>query len=103
LNEKRIQQVLELEKEANALRDEKISEAAQLPVKAEKEAQTFLEKTRVDAAQEARRLLEKAEAKEESAEILSLVEEKIRHTEAHAKSNFNRAVTYVLARVIGRE
>jgi len=103
LNEKRIQQVLEIEKQANTIREATINEAAQLPIQAEKEAQALIEKSRADAQEEARQLLAKAQAEEESADILSQAEQKIQHTETLALGNIQHAVAYVLARVVGRE
>ena len=103
LNENRIQQVLEIEKQANAIRDEMIAQAGQLPVQAEKDAQALLEKSRADAQQEAQAILAKAKAEQESADIQSQANDKIQHIETLAKGNVNRAVAYVIARVIGRE
>jgi vacuolar-type H+-ATPase subunit H len=103
LNENRIQQVLEIEKQANAIRDEMIDEAAQLPIQAQKDAQSILDQSRADAQAEAQQMLAKAQADQESADILGQADEKTRRTETLAKSNFNRAVAYVVARVIGRE
>jgi V/A-type H+/Na+-transporting ATPase subunit G/H len=103
LNENRIQQVLEIEKQANAIRDEMIAQAAQLPAQAEKEAQALLEKSRAAAQQEAQAILATAKAELESADIQSQAEEKIQRVETLAKGNLNRAVAYVVARVIGRE
>ncbi len=103
MNENRIQQVLDIEKQANTIRDQMIDEAAQLPVQAQKEAQAILEKARADAQVEAQQMVAKAQADQESAEILSQADEKTRRTETLAKSNFTRAVAYVVARVIGRE
>jgi len=103
LNENRIQQVLEIEKQANTIRDEMIRSAALLPVQAEKEAQAMVEKERAEAQDEANQMLAKAKAEQESADIMSQSNEKILHIETLAKGNFNRAVSYVVARVIGRE
>jgi F0F1-type ATP synthase membrane subunit b/b' len=103
LNENRIQQVLEIEKQANSIRDEMISEAEQLPVQAQKEAQAILEKARVDAQLEAQQMVAKAQSDQEGADILSHADEKTLRTETLAKSNFDRAVAYIVARVIGRE
>jgi hypothetical protein len=103
LNENRIQQVLEIEKQANAIRDEMIAQAGQLPVQAEREAQALLEKSRADAQKEAQDILARAKAEQESADIQSQAQEKVQRVENLAKSNFNRAVAYVVARVIGRE
>ena len=103
MNENRIQQVLEIEKQANEIRDEIIRSAALLPVQAEKEAQAMIEKGRAEAQDEANQLLAKAQAEQDSAEIMSQANEKILRTEILAKGNFTRAVAYVVARVTGRE
>lgn len=103
LNENRIQQVLEIEKQANEIRDEIIRSAALLPVQAEKEAQAMIEKGRAEAQDEANQLLAKAQAEQDSAEIMSQANEKILRIETLAKGNFTRAVAYVVARVTGRE
>jgi F0F1-type ATP synthase membrane subunit b/b' len=92
LNEKRIQQVLEFEKQANSIRDAMIVEASQLPVQAQK-----------DAEQAAKQLVENAHAEQECADILSQAEDRVHRTETLALGNFNSAVAYVIARVIGRE
>jgi len=103
LNENRIQQVLEIEKQANAIRDAMISEASELPLQAQKDAQSILEKSRAAAQAEAQQMIASAQADKESADILSQADEKTHKTETLAKSNFSRAVAYVVARVIGRE
>jgi F0F1-type ATP synthase membrane subunit b/b' len=103
LNENRIQQVLEIEKQANTIRDEMIRSAALLPVQAEKEAQAMVEKERAEAQDEANQMLAKAKAEQESADIMSQANEKTLSIETLAKGNFNRAVSYVVARVIGKE
>ena len=102
MSENRIQQVLEIEKQALEIHDAALAAAQQLPVQAEKEAQAILEKTRGDAEEEARKLLARAQAEEETAKILAQAEEKNRQLEALAMSNFDRAVAYILDRVIGR-
>ncbi len=103
LNENRIQQVLEIEKQANTIRDEMIRSAALLPVQAEKEAQAMVEKGRAEAQDEANQMLAKAKAEQESADIMSQSNEKTLRIETLAKGNFNRAVSYVVAWVIGKE
>lgn len=103
MNEKRIQQVLEIEREAESIRAKAVSEAEQIPVRAEQESQELIEKARAAAQEEARRLLVKAQAEQESAGILSETEERVQRIEMTAMRNFDRAVTYVLNRVVGRE
>ena len=102
LNEKHIQKVLEIEKQAQELHDTAVKEAQQLPVLAEQEAQALIEKAKADAQQQAREMVSQVKADEESARILSDVEEKNKKFEALAMSNSDRAVNYVLERVIGR-
>ncbi|HEX9838100.1 MAG TPA: hypothetical protein VGA72_02070 [Anaerolineales bacterium] len=102
MNEKHIQQVLEIEKQAQEIHEAAIREAQQLPVTAEQEAQALIEKAQAEAQQQAREMVSKVQADEESARILSEAEEKNRQFEALAMSNFDRAVAYVLERVIGR-
>jgi len=102
LNEKNIQQVLELEKEAQAIYEAAIREAQQIPVDAEKEAQALIEKTRTDAQAEAQQLIAKAKSGEETAQILAQAEEKVRQFETLATGNLDHAVSYVIARVVGK-
>ena len=102
MNEKHIQQVLEIEKRAREIHEAALKEAQQLPVLAEQEAQALIEKAQAEAQQQAREIVSQVKADEESAHILSEVEEKNRQFEARAMSNFDRAVDYVLERVIGR-
>ena len=102
LNEKHTQKVLEIEKRAQELHDAALKEAQQLPVLAEQEAQALIEKSKVEAQQQAREMVSQVKADEESARILGEVEEKNKKFEAMAMSNSDRAVNYVLERVIGR-
>jgi vacuolar-type H+-ATPase subunit H len=102
MNEKHIQQVLEIEKQAQEIHETAVREAQQLPAAAEQEAQALIEKAKAEAQQEAREMLSKVQADEDGARILSEAEEKSRKLDALAKSNFDRAVAYVLERVAGR-
>ncbi|MBI1794023.1 MAG: hypothetical protein HYR70_07510 [Chloroflexi bacterium] len=103
MDEKRIQEVLKIEKQAQEIYDAALREADQLPVAASQEAQALLDKTRAEAEAEARRLVANAEAKEECARILIEAEEKTNRTRGLAMSHLERAVGYVLDRVAGRE
>ena len=102
MNEKHIQQVLEIEKQAQEIHEAALKEAQQLPVLAEQEAQALIEKAKAEAQQEAREMVSRVQADEDSARILSEAEEKGRQLEDLAKKNFDRAVAYVLKRVAGR-
>ena len=102
MNEKHIQQVLEIEKQAQEIHEAALREAQQLPLMAEQEAQALIEKAKAEAQQQAREMVSDVKAEEENARILSEVEEKNKQFEALALSNLDRAVNYVLERVIGR-
>jgi vacuolar-type H+-ATPase subunit H len=102
VNEKHIQRVLEIEKKAQENHEAAMKEAQQLPVIAEQEAQALIEKAKAEAQQKAREMISQVKADEESARILSETEEKNTQFEALATRNFDRAVAYVLERVIGR-
>ena len=102
MNDKYIQQVIAIERKAQEIQDAAVREAQQLPVTAEQEAQALIEKARAEAEQKAREILSGVKADEESARILAEAEEKSRQLETRAMSNLDRAVTYVLERVIGR-
>jgi vacuolar-type H+-ATPase subunit H len=103
MNEKHIQQVLEIEKQAQDIQNSATREAQQLPLLAEQEAQALIEKAQAEAQQKASEMLSDVKADEESTRILAEVEEKNRQFEALAMSNMDRAVAFVLERVIGRE
>jgi hypothetical protein len=102
VNEKHIQQVLEIEKRAQEIHEAAMKEAQQLPVIAEQEAQALIEKAQAEAHQEARDMVSKVQADEEGGRILAEIEEKNKQLDATAMNNFDRAVAYVLERVIGR-
>jgi len=102
VEEKQIQQVIKIEKEAQEILEAAMKESQQLPVIAEQEAQAFVEKARAEAQEKARQMLSEVKADEESSRILSEVEEKNKQFEAQAMGNVDRAVEYVLERVIGR-
>ena len=102
MDDKQIQQVLKIEKEAQAIQEAAMKEAQQLPVIAEQEAQALIEKARAEDREKARQMVSEVKADEESARILAEIEEKNKQFEAQAMNNLDRAVDYVLERVIGR-
>ena len=102
MNERHIQQVLDIEKQAQEIHESALKEAQQLPVMAEQEAQALIEKAKAEAHQKAREMVAGVKADEENARILAEAEEKNKQFETLATSNFDRAVNYVLERVIGR-
>jgi vacuolar-type H+-ATPase subunit H len=103
LNEKRIQEVIAIEKQADEINQKAISEAGSIPLQAKQEAKAIIEKARQDAEKEAQSILVKAEAKDECDRILDEAQNSIAKSQTLAKQNFNRAVTYVISRVLDRE
>jgi len=103
LNDKRVQQILAIEQQAQAIYDAAVREAEQLPVQAEKEAQALIEQARTEAQDEARQLVANAQAQEECAHILTQAETNAKQMEAAAASHFDHAVSYVLNQVAARE
>ena len=102
MNDKYIQQVLDIEKRAQEIHDAAVKEAQQLPITAEQEAQALIEKAHQEAEQQAREMLSAVKADQESDRILAEAEENSKQLEKVAAGNFDRAVNYVLERVIGR-
>jgi vacuolar-type H+-ATPase subunit H len=103
LNEQRIQQVLEIEKQAQEIHQAALHDAKELQKQAEQEAQTLTEKTRAEAQDEAKQLASDRQADDECARILAASEDKSRELETLAAQHFDRAVDYVLNRLMGRE
>ena len=99
----RIQQVLEIEKQAHAIKDDAMREAERLPVQAEQDALALLEKSKAEAQEEGRRMVAEANSASDTTHILDKAKENARRTDALARSNFDRAVAYVLSKVVGRE
>jgi len=103
LNEKRIQEVIEIEKQASDAYNKAVKDAERIPAQAEKDAKSLLEKARSEGETEAAELLAKSHPKEECDRILADAEKQIQHAETCAKRHHDRAVTYVISRVLGRE
>ena len=102
-NRARIQQVLDIEKQAQATQDAAVREAEQFPLRADQEAQALIEKAKASAEDEARELVSHAQAEEECARILAQAATEVQSMEALGMSHFDRAVNFVLDRVAGRE
>ncbi len=103
MDEKRIEQVLEIENKAEEIQANAAREADQLPKQADQEAQNLLAKSRTDAEAEARRIVANAKAEDEVKSIIDQAQQEARNSEGQASNNLQRAVNYVLNRVIGKE
>ncbi len=102
MNEKNIRQVLEIEKQAQDLQEKAKRDAQEIPVRAEQEAQALLARARSEAQDEARKIVSAVQSEDRSKEVLSGVDTKNSEFEALAKKNFDKAVAYVLDRVLGK-
>jgi V/A-type H+/Na+-transporting ATPase subunit G/H len=102
VNEKHIQQVLEIEKKAQEVQEQAQREAQELPRAAEQEAQALIAKAKAEAQEEARKILAEAQAEDRAKDILADVERQNGELEAKANANLDKAVAYVLERVIGK-
>lgn len=102
MNEKHIQQVLEIEKQAQEIQEKAKREAQEIPVKAEQEAQAMIAKAVAGAHEEARKLIASAQSQDVSDELTAEVASKNSELESTARKNFDKAVAFVLERVIGR-
>ena len=102
MNEKRIEQVMQIEHQAQQILDLAKQEAARLPVQAEREASEMVERTRAEAQAAARQVIAAAAVQDETARLLAESDKKIRDSEEVAERNLNRAVEYVLDRVVGK-
>ena len=100
MNENRIQRVLEIEKQAQEIQDQAKREAQEIPMKAEQDAQALVAKAVAEAHEEARKLLAGAQSGGDSEQVKSDAA-KNGEFEVSAKKNFDRAVAFVLERVLG--
>ena len=103
MNEKRMQQVLDIEKQAQQILESATREAQQLPIAADQEAQQMIEEDRAAVEVESRIIIEKSQAADETARITQEAEDKTSRLEKIAMSNLDRAVAYVLEQVKGKD
>ena len=102
MNNQYIQQVLEIEKKAQETQEKAKREAQEIPVKAEQEAQALIAKAKLEAQEEARKLAADAQSADASGSAATEIASKNSEFEALAKKNLDKAVAFVLERVIGR-
>ena len=102
MNEDRIRQVIEIEKQAQEIQEKAKRDAQEIPVRAEQEGQALIAKAKADAHEEARKMIAGAQSSQASAPGTAADAAKNSEFEASAKKNFDKAVAFVLERVIGR-
>ena len=101
MSDKNIKQVLEIEKQSQEIYEKAKHDAQQLPILAEQEAQALIAKAKAEAEDEARKIIAAAQS-ESGANISADADAKNNQFDALAKKNFDKAVAYVLDRVIGK-
>ena len=102
MKEDRIQQVLEIEKQAKEIQEQAKRKAQEIPVKAQQEAQEIIAKAKAEAHEEARKMIESVQLPGQPDQVGLDEGSKNSEFEASAKKNFDKAVAFVLERVIGR-
>lgn len=100
---KNIEQIIEIEKQAQEMSQAAIRDAEKLPAQAQEEAQALIEKARQEAEAEARRLVEGARADDEVARILSEAQQQADQSKSLAEQNLDQAVRFVIDRVSGKK
>jgi vacuolar-type H+-ATPase subunit H len=102
MNEKLVQEVIEIEKAAQQTFDAAVREAEQLPRDAQQEAEAMIEKALREAQDEARRLVQKAQSEDASARILQEAEQTMSDAKGLSRTHLERAVNFVVNQVAGR-
>ncbi len=101
MNEK-IQQVIDIEKQAQEIQEKAKRDAQEIPVRAEQEAQALIFRAKSEAEADARKMISDAQSTDAAATISADAGEKSSQFDALAKKNFDKAVAYVLDRVLGK-
>lgn len=100
---KNIAQVIEIEKQAQAVSEAAVRDAEKLPAQAQAEAQALLDRARNAAESESKRLLENAGAGQEAAQILSEAQKQADQKKALAEQHMEQAVQFVIKQVCGKK
>jgi vacuolar-type H+-ATPase subunit H len=102
VNEKRIREVIEVEKRALDMVAQANREAEQIPVEAEARAASIVDMARAAARDEAQRMVQRAKEGQESSGILAQAAVRMSQTAGLAEKNLEKAVMFVLERVLAR-
>ena len=97
-----IRQVLEIEKQAQEIQEKAQREAQEIPLRAEQEAQALIARAKTEAEADAHKLVGAAQSADAGSVISAEADQKDKLFDAQAKKNFDKAVAYVLERVIGK-
>lgn len=102
MSDKHITRVLEIEKQSQEIHEKAKREAQELPARAEQEAQALIAKAKAEAEDEARKIVAQAQSEEAAKGVAEEAARKNAELEALAKKNFDKAVAYVIDRVMGK-
>ena len=103
LIEETVNQLREIEEKAQALYESTVQEAKMLPIDAEEDARVLKSQLHQETEAEAQRILSEAKDDSDSKKILQQAEEDAVRKETVAMNQFDRAVNYILHRIVGRQ
>ena len=102
MNDKFIKKVLEIEKQSQEISEKARREAQELPALAEREGQAIIARAKAEAEDEARKMIAAAQSTNAAQGVSDRAGEASDKFEALARKNLDKAVAYVLDRVIGK-
>ena len=102
MNGNRIQEVIDIEKRAQAMVEAARKEAELLPRRADEESRELVANARRTAEEEAAKILEAARSADSAEQILAAAQESMGERRKLAEKNLERAVAYVVDRVLGK-
>ena len=103
LIEETVNQLREIEEKAQAFYESTIQEAKKLPIDAEEDARKIQSQLHQEIEAETKRILEEAQDDSEGQKILQQAEEDAKRKETLAMNHYDRAVNYILHRIVGRQ
>ena len=101
--EETVKQLREIEDKAQALYETTVQEAKMLPITAEEDARVLQSQSHQEIEAEAKRILAEAHDDSDSQKFLQQAEEDAKRKETIAMNHFDRAVNYILHRIVGRQ
>ncbi len=99
MDEEYLKKIIDIEKNARAMREKALQEAQALPQKAEQDAKSILSSAQEEAKKEAERILASVKADQESKKILQDAEAQAGQKEAQAAKSFEKGVDFVLKKI----
>jgi protocatechuate 3,4-dioxygenase beta subunit len=103
LIEDTVKQLREIEEKAQELYESTVHEAKMLPITAEEDARALQTQLYQETEAEAKRILAEAQDDSDNQKLLQQAEEDAARKENLAMNHFDRAVNYILHRVVGRQ